>query len=110
MLAAPTLSRTDSMADAELVERKDETIDGRTAVTIRQFRAFVRATGPVAFAEKHPDPKDHPRALPDGPHAVALTPDGCPIANIEPAASLAQSVRHHPTEALRWPEFNGGDQ
>ena len=33
-------------------------------VTNRQFRAFVKATGYVTFAEKKPDPKDYPGALP----------------------------------------------
>jgi sulfatase modifying factor 1 len=36
----------------------------RTPVTNRQFRDFVRATGHVTFAEKRPDPKDYPGALP----------------------------------------------
>src|SRR5687767_3374328 len=54
------LVRMDAMADAELVQRMDETIDSRTAVTIRQFRAFVRATGHVAFTEKHPTRGDIP--------------------------------------------------
>jgi len=35
-----------------------------TPVTNRQFREFVRATGHVTFAEKRPDPKDYPGALP----------------------------------------------
>jgi formylglycine-generating enzyme required for sulfatase activity len=36
----------------------------RTPVTNRQFRAFVKATGHITFAEKVPDPKDYPGALP----------------------------------------------
>ncbi len=36
----------------------------RTPVTNRQFRAFVRATGHVTMAERNPDPKDYPFALP----------------------------------------------
>ena len=44
------------------------TVDGfwmdRTPVTNRQFREFVYATGYVTFAEKAPDPKDYPGALP----------------------------------------------
>ena len=36
----------------------------RTPVTNAQFRAFVRATGYVTFAEVPPDPKDYPGALP----------------------------------------------
>ncbi|WP_043355452.1 formylglycine-generating enzyme family protein [Methylobacterium sp. B1] len=44
------------------------TVDGfwidRTPVTNAQFRAFVRATGYVTLAERKPDPKDYPGALP----------------------------------------------
>src|SRR5262245_806045 len=36
----------------------------RTPVTNRQFRAFVRATGYVTYAEAPPDPTDYPGALP----------------------------------------------
>jgi formylglycine-generating enzyme required for sulfatase activity len=36
----------------------------RTPVTNAQFRAFVRATGHVTFAEKIPNPADYPNALP----------------------------------------------
>jgi formylglycine-generating enzyme required for sulfatase activity len=36
----------------------------RTPVTNRDFRAFVKATGHVTFAEIAPDPKDYPGALP----------------------------------------------
>ena len=36
----------------------------RTPVTNRQFEAFVRATSYVTFAEKPPDPRDYPGALP----------------------------------------------
>ena len=36
----------------------------RTPVTNAQFRAFVRATGHVSVAEKRPDAKDYPGALP----------------------------------------------
>lgn len=35
-----------------------------TPVTNRQFTEFVKATGYVTFAEKAPDPKDYPGALP----------------------------------------------
>lgn len=35
-----------------------------TPVTNRQFRAFVRATGHITVAERNPDPKDYPHALP----------------------------------------------
>jgi sulfatase modifying factor 1 len=45
-----------------------DTVDGfwidRTPVTNRQFRAFVEETGSVTLAEKRPDPKDYPGALP----------------------------------------------
>ncbi len=44
------------------------TVDGfwmdRTPVTNREFREFIRATGYVTIAEKQPDPKDYPGALP----------------------------------------------
>ena len=44
------------------------TVDGfwmdRTPVTNRQFREFTRATGYVTFAERPPDPRDYPKALP----------------------------------------------
>ncbi|QFU16077.1 SUMF1/EgtB/PvdO family nonheme iron enzyme [Microvirga thermotolerans] len=44
------------------------TVDGfwmdAAPVTNRQFRAFVAATGHVTVAEKRPDPKDYPGALP----------------------------------------------
>jgi len=36
----------------------------QTPVTNRDFRKFVNATGYVTFAEKRPDPKDYPGALP----------------------------------------------
>src|ERR1700754_414894 len=35
-----------------------------TPVTNAQFRQFVRETGHVTFAERKPDPKDYPNALP----------------------------------------------
>jgi sulfatase modifying factor 1 len=44
------------------------TVDGfwidRTPVTNAQFKQFVRATGHVTFAERKPDAKDYPNALP----------------------------------------------
>src|SRR3954470_20120762 len=44
----------------------------RTPVTNRQFKEFVKATGHVTFAEKPPDPKDYPGALPDMLYAGSL--------------------------------------
>ena len=44
----------------------------RTPVTNRQFREFVYQTGHVTFAEKAPDPKDYPGALPDMLYAGSL--------------------------------------
>jgi formylglycine-generating enzyme len=45
------------------------TVDGfwidRTPVTNREFRRFVEATGHVTVAERKPDPKDYPGALPE---------------------------------------------
>ena len=44
------------------------TVDGfyidRTPVTNREFRAFVNATSYVTLAERKPDAKDYPGALP----------------------------------------------
>jgi formylglycine-generating enzyme len=44
----------------------------RTPVTNRQFRDFVRATGHVTFAERRPDTKDYPGALPHMLYAGSL--------------------------------------
>ncbi|MBF9198264.1 formylglycine-generating enzyme family protein [Microvirga terrestris] len=45
------------------------TVDGfwidRTPVTNRDFRRFVESTGHVTIAERKPDPKDYPGALPE---------------------------------------------
>ncbi|MGF9761873.1 formylglycine-generating enzyme family protein [Microvirga sp. 0TCS3.31] len=45
------------------------TVDGfwidRTPVTNREFRRFVEATGHVTVAERKPDPRDYPGALPE---------------------------------------------
>src|SRR5262245_43119360 len=53
----------------------------RTPVTNREFRAFVAATGHVTFAEKTPDPKDYPGALPKMLRAGSLvfTPPNKPV-------------------------------
>jgi formylglycine-generating enzyme required for sulfatase activity len=53
----------------------------RTPVTNRQFKAFVRATGHVTFAEIPPDPKNYPGALPHMLYAGSLvfTPPRRPI-------------------------------
>jgi len=47
-----------------------------TPVTNRQFRQFVQATGYVTVAEKAPDPKDYPGALPHmlKPGSLVFTP------------------------------------
>jgi formylglycine-generating enzyme len=44
----------------------------RTPVTNRQFKAFIRATGHVTFAQRPPDPKDYPGALPHMLYAGSL--------------------------------------
>ena len=44
----------------------------RTPVTNRQFKQFVRATGHVTLAEKVPDPRDYPGALPHMLYAGSL--------------------------------------
>ena len=49
-----------------------------TPVTNAQFRAFVRATGHVTFAEIPPDPKDYPGALPHMLRAGSLVFDPPP--------------------------------
>jgi formylglycine-generating enzyme len=53
----------------------------QTPVTNRQFRAFVRATGYVTVAEKRPDPRDYPGALPHMLNAGSLvfTPPERPV-------------------------------
>jgi formylglycine-generating enzyme len=50
-------------------------------VTNRQFAAFVKATGHVTVAEKVPDPKDYPGALPNMLRAGSLvfTPPKAPL-------------------------------
>ena len=44
----------------------------KTPVTNRQFKAFVKATGHVTFAQIPPDPKDYPGALPHMLYAGSL--------------------------------------
>src|SRR5262245_5156815 len=44
----------------------------RTPVTNRQFKEFVKATDHVTFAERPPDPKDYPGALPHMLYAGSL--------------------------------------
>ena len=53
----------------------------RTPVTNRQFKAFVRATGHVTFAEIAPEAKDYPGALPHMLYAGSLvfTPPARPV-------------------------------
>ncbi|WP_262031266.1 formylglycine-generating enzyme family protein [Microvirga sp. Mcv34] len=61
------------------------TVDGfwidRTPVTNREFRRFVEATGHVTCAERSPDPKDYPGALPEMLKAGSLvfTPPDYPV-------------------------------
>ena len=61
----------------------------RTPVTNRQFRAFIRATGYVTFAEKCPDPRDYPGAL---PHRLY-------------AGSLVFTPPEHPADLRFWGEW-----
>lgn len=58
-------------APAHLVSVAAFRID-RTPVTNRQFAAFVSATGHVTLAERSPDPKDYPGALPHMLYAGSL--------------------------------------
>jgi formylglycine-generating enzyme len=44
----------------------------RTPITNRQFKSFVQATGYVTNAERPPDPKDYPGALPHMLYAGSL--------------------------------------
>ncbi|EIM25893.1 hypothetical protein MicloDRAFT_00066220 [Microvirga lotononidis] len=53
----------------------------RSPVTNRQFRDFVRTTGYVTFAEREPDPKDYPNALPHmlRPGSLVFSPPNYPV-------------------------------
>ena len=53
----------------------------RTPVTNRQFRTFVDATGYVTVAEKVPDAKDYPGALPEmlKPGSMVFVPPRRPV-------------------------------
>lgn len=59
----------------------DEFWIDQTPVTNRQFEEFVRATGHVTVAEKVPDPKDYPGALPHMIYAGSLvfSPPAFPV-------------------------------
>lgn len=65
------------------------TVDGfwieATPVTNRKFGEFVKATGYVTFAEKAPDPKDYPGALPHMLRAGSLvfTPPKGPVTSAD---------------------------
>jgi formylglycine-generating enzyme required for sulfatase activity len=50
----------------------DEFWIDRTPVTNRQFKAFIKATGHVTFAQIVPDPTDYPGALPHMLYAGSL--------------------------------------
>ena len=69
------------------------TVDGfwidPTPVTNAQFRAFVKATGYVTFAEIAPDPKDYPGAL---PHMLK-------------AGSLVFTPPDHPVDLRDWSQW-----
>src|SRR5262245_27541655 len=53
----------------------------RTPVTNREFRRFVAETGYVTFAEKTPDPKDYPGAMPKmlRPASLVFTQPSKPV-------------------------------
>jgi formylglycine-generating enzyme required for sulfatase activity len=69
------------------------TIDGfwadRTPVTNREFRRFVEATGHITVAERNPDPKDYPGAL---PHMLK-------------AGSLVFNPPNHPVDLRDWSQW-----
>lgn len=60
-----------------------------TPVTNAQFRAFVEATGHVTMAEKTPDPKDYPGALPE----------------MLKAGSLVFNPPNHPVNLRDWSQW-----
>jgi hypothetical protein len=75
------------------------TVDGfwidRTPVTNRQFKAFVKATGHVTFAEIAPDPKDYPGALPHMLYAGSLVftpPPRVRSARLEPVVAFMKGA------------------
>jgi sulfatase modifying factor 1 len=61
----------------------------RTPVTNAQFKQFVRATGHATFAEKKPDAKDYPNAL---PHLLL-------------AGSLVFTPPRHPVDLRDWSQW-----
>jgi formylglycine-generating enzyme len=69
------------------------TVDGfwidRTPVTNRQFRKFIHETGYLTFAEKPPEAKDYPGAL---PHMLK-------------AASLVFTPPKHPVDLRDWSQW-----
>jgi len=67
----------------------DDFLIDRTPVTNRQFKAFIKATGHVTFAEVAPDPKNYPGAL---PHLIF-------------AGSLAFTPPKHPVDLADWSQW-----
>jgi formylglycine-generating enzyme required for sulfatase activity len=61
----------------------------RAPVTNREFRAFIEATGHVTVAERDPDPKDYPGAL---PHMLR-------------AGSLMFNPPSHPVDLHDWSQW-----
>jgi sulfatase modifying factor 1 len=61
----------------------------RTPVTNAQFRQFVRETGHITFAERKPDAKDYPNALP----------------RLLFAGSLVFSPPRHPVDLRDWSQW-----